>query len=171
MGNTTNDNPVMGKNSALIPDGIKNYKPTIYHKMHFFKIPFDVNKLELIDNNIWCPAKEDKQYMTQSAFDEALDEHDKKKKQLYFNNVSVNYESCDCNEGYGCSHLDWPYEIEVNDKINNITHLITIDGNDSLIFNYGKTDISINGLESFTYGDFIRFCKLCNINLESNYIL
>lgn len=29
-------------------------------------------------------------------------------------NVFVNYDSCDCGDGYGCSHGSWPIEVKVN---------------------------------------------------------
>lgn len=169
MGNTTDNNPVMGKNSALIPDAIKNYVPKIYQKMDFFKIPFDLNNLDLIDNNLWCPSEDDKKYMSQNLYDEELFNYNDKKAKLLFTNVSINYDSCDCGGGYPCSHPQYPYEIEIKDK--DITHVITIDSDDSLEFHYNDTNINISGLKNFTYGDFIRFCKLCDITLESNYVL
>lgn len=169
--NTKKEEIVLGTNSALIPEAYKNYVAKIYLAIDFFKIPFDLKTLSFIDGNIWLPSESDKEYMSQSAYDEALKEYEEKKSKLYFNNVHVNYESCDCGGGYACGHYDWPYEIEIKDKAKNVTHKIDIDGDDSLIFFYNKTEIMINGLKNFTYGDFIRFCKLCNITLESNYIM
>lgn len=165
------NNPVMGRKSALIPDSLQNYKPTIYERMDFFQVPFDINNLAVIDGNIWCPAESDKTHMSESAYNEALKTYHTNKQKLYFTNTKVNYDSCDCGSGYPCNHSDWPFEIEVQDKQKNITHTIQIEGDDCLIFAYNKTEIQVYGLKNFTYGDFIRFCKLCDITLESNYIL
>jgi hypothetical protein len=159
----------MVKNTALISDEIKNYVPEIFRKMDFFNIPFDLKNLDIINNNIWCPTEDDKKYMTQNSYDEALLEYKNRKAKLLFTNVTVNYESCDCGGGYPCNHSQYPCEIIVKNGEN--SNLIKIDGNDSLEFYYNNTNINITGLKNFTYGDFIRFCKLCDITLESNYVL
>lgn len=148
-----------------------DYKPKFYMKTNFSAIPFDLNNLDLIDGNIYFPVEDDKQIMSQLAFDEAIELGNKRKEKLLFTNTFVNYESCDCNGGYPpCDHPNYPSEIEVKDKEGNILHVIDISGN-TLEFGNEDTYTSITGLKNFTYADFIRFCQLCGIKLESNYIL
>jgi hypothetical protein len=169
--NESEHNPVLGRNSALIPEAFMNCNQKIYERMDFTKILVDLDNLDCIDGNIWYPTESDKEFMSQNAFDEAMAQYKERKSKILFNNVFVNYESCDCGGGYPCNHASFPTEIEVVDSKNMVNHIIGIDGDDSLVFEYNKTEIQINGLKNFTYGDFIRFCKLCDINLESNYIL
>ena len=143
----------------------------INDNMEFTKIPFDLKTIHLIDNNIWHPVESDKKYMSQIAFDEAMAKYKKENSELLFTNTTVNYDSCDCGDGYGCSHPAFPIEIKVKDTLKNLTYLIEIVDDDGLGFNHNGTSINISGLKNFTYSDFIRFCKLCDINLESKYVL
>jgi len=149
------------------------FKPTIYEKMDFFKIPFDTNDLTPMDmSRLWLPGEQEKEYMPKEDFDKQVANYHKAKSELLFTNVHVNYDSCDCGGGYPCSHGDWAFEIEVHDKVKNKTHIIDIDGDNTLIFKHEKGyTLVVDGMKNFTYADFIEICKHCGINLESKYIL
>jgi len=148
------------------------YKPKIYEQMDFFKIPFDTNDLSRMDmNQLWLPAESDKEIMSQSIYDEQVEKYYKAKSELLFTNVKVNYDSCDCGGGYPCSHKDWAFEIEVHDKVKNKVHIISIDDDQTLIFPHDRYELVVYFKNDFTYADFIEFCKMCGINLESKYIL
>lgn len=163
------ENIHLGNNTALVPDEIKNYKPTIYHRMDFSKIPFNMNDFSKINKNgCWFPSENDKEHMSQSAYDDSVKEYVKFQSELIFDNVKVDYDSPDSEYSTGGSY---PTEIIVEDGEKN--HSIIIDDDDTLIFYNadGNSEISIRGLSKFTYADFIKICNLCGIKLKSKYIL
>lgn len=131
--------------------------------MDYSKILFNLENLELINGDGgWHPSDTDKQYMTEEEFQKALDDYKKFKSELLFDNVVVKYDSNDSDYSIGQS---FPCEIVVTDDEKK--HIITIDGDDCLVFDYnGKSDLIINGLKNFTFADFIRICEFCNIKLK-----
>lgn len=139
--------------------------------MNLSTIKFDIDNLDPINSNIWHPSESDKKYMSQTIFDEEMEKYNEKKSKLIFTNCKVNYDSCDCGGGYPCNHSSYPYEIEVMDGDD--THIIGIEGKDTLEFFNDKTKscITISGIQNLTYADFYKFCQLCDIKLISNYVI
>jgi hypothetical protein len=150
----------------------------------FDMVSMDLNDLDAINSNIWFPSETDKEYMSQSAFDDELRKANTKKVNLIFSNIRINYDSCDCGEGWGCSHGRWPYQIIVSDGEKE-PHVIEIENQDSLAYSryvnlvtkeivpYYKKDsklviASILRKIFLTYGDFIRFCNMSGIPLKSD---
>lgn len=135
-------------------------------KVDLTQINFNIDDLDMINSDIWRPFESDKQFMSLNMYDQAIDDYNKKKSELYFLNVKVSYDSCDCTYG-ACNCGNWADEIIIKTKDEN--YCINID-DDSLIYHDQKRDIEfiINNLKNLTYSDFIRFCELCKITLKLN---
>ena len=128
----------------------------------FSVIPLDIEGSNL-ENTAWMPSDVDLSYMGKGSYKNAMDMYNLAESKVLFKNVSLNWDSCDCGDGYGCSHGSFVYQIDIFSNEKNI-HIEYTDG-DSLEFgnegNYCK--IPTDGATIF---DFIRMCEICKIELE-----
>jgi len=128
-----------------------------------YRVPFSV---ELLFNNEYPVDESAKSYMGES-YDDYVAAYNKKEAAVLFNNTYVDYDSCDCGDGYGCSHGSWPFRIRFlnNDKV--------CDGDfedeHSLILTGTKNCIRIEDYTKITMFDFVSICELVGINLEHKY--
>jgi hypothetical protein len=105
----------------------------------------------------------DKKYMGEKNYILAIEEANTKNAKVIFKNVSLQWDSCDCGDGYGCSHGSYVYDIYIinGDKRINVEYT---DGDSLEFYNEGKyCKIPTAGATIF---DFIRMCQICEIELE-----
>ena len=128
----------------------------------FSSIPLDIEGSN-IANTGWMPSECDIKYMGEESYKLAVEECILKNSKVMFKNVYLGWESCDCGDGYGCSHGSYVYDIKITTKDKN--HTIEYTDGDSLEFyNNGKyCTIPTLGTTIF---DFIRMCEICEIELE-----
>ena len=146
-------------------DDLKNNTPTIGNAglyAAFSSIPLDVEGSNL-ENTGWMPSEKDIRYMGEESYKLAIEECNLKNAKVLFKNVSLQWDSCDCGDGYGCSHGSYVYEINIFSKGKNITIEYT-DGDSLEFYNEGKyCKIPTSGATIF---DFVRMCEICEIELE-----
>lgn len=128
-----------------------------------YNVPFSD---ELLFNNEYPVDESARSYMKES-YDKYVDDYNKKEAAVLFNNTHVEYDSCDCGEGYGCSHGGWPFRIRFlnNDKVCEGD----FEDEHSLILTGTKNCIRIEDYTKITMLDFVTMCELCGINLEHKY--
>jgi hypothetical protein len=128
----------------------------------FSSIPLDIEGSNL-ENTGWIPSENDKKYMDGKNYLLAIEEANSKNAKVIFKNVSLQWDSCDCGDYYGCSHGNYVYDIDIineNKKIN----IEYTDGDSLEFYNNGKScKIPTAGATIF---DFIRMCQICEIELE-----
>lgn len=128
----------------------------------FSAIPLDIEGSNL-ENTGWMPSEEDIKHMGEKEYKLAVDEYNLRNEKVIFKNVFLQWDSCDCGDGYGCSHGSYVYEIDV---LNNGERIkIEYTDGDSLEF-YNKGKYCKIPTEGATIFDFIRMCEICEIELE-----
>ncbi len=146
-------------------DSLKNVTPTIGNAVlyaAFSVIPLDIEGSNL-ENTGWMPSESDIKYMGEESYKLAVEECNLKNAKVLFNNVSLQWDSCDCGDGYGCSHGSYVYEINIFSNGKNISIEYT-DGDSLEFYNEGRyCKIPTAGATIF---DFIRMCEICEIQLE-----
>lgn len=141
-------------------------KNTIYKV--FSEIALDIEGSNL-ENTGWMPSKEDVRYMGEESYKLAVEKCNLKNEKVIFKNVKLNWDSCDCGDGYGCSHGSYVYEINIVNK--DKTHTVEYTDGDSLEFINNTIYCRIPSV-GVTIHDFIRMCELCEIELEfSDYAI
>ncbi len=134
----------------------------------FFDMPIDIQ-----GGNIgqvgWEPKEDNFKYIGDDPFQEAMVEYLKANEKVCFKNVHLSWETCDCGDGYGCSHPDWVDEIDITDE--NGTHTVDVQDEDSLYFENKITGKTAVIPLTASVGDFHRACVMCGIELElTDYI-
>lgn len=128
----------------------------------FSAIPLDIEGSNL-ENTGWMPSESDIKLMDEESYKLAVEECNLKNAKVLFKNISLLWDSCDCVDGYGCSHGSYVYQIDVFSKGKNITIEYT-DGDSLEFYNEGKyCKIPTAGATIF---DFVRMCEICEIELE-----
>lgn len=128
----------------------------------FSSIPIDIEGSNL-QNTGWMPSENDKNDMGEESYLLAIEDANLKNEKVLFNNINLQWDSCDCGDGYGCSHGSYVYEIEIINGDKKITVEYT-DGDSLEFYNQGKyCKIPTEGTTIF---DFIRMCQICEIELE-----
>jgi len=123
-------------------------------------IPLDIESSN-VANTTYPPSEEHKQFLGEEEWQKAYDFAIEKNKNVLFNNLSTEYDSCDCE--YSCSCGDWIFAIHINQ--NNKIYTIEIEDENQLsIYLDGKT-CSIH-TENATVYDFYRMCELVGVQLE-----
>jgi len=146
-------------------DSLKNVSPTIGNAVlyaAFSVIPLDIEGSNL-ENTGWMPSEKEIRYMGEESYKLAIEECNLKNAKVLFKNVSLQWDSCDCGDGYGCSHGSYVYEINIFSKGKNITIEYT-DGDSLEFYNEGK--YCIIPTSGATIFDFVRMCEICEIELE-----
>lgn len=138
--------------------------------MPLFSIPINI-EVSNIGKVGWLPCKEDFKRIGDNHYNEALAEYTKANEKVCFKNVHLAWDSCDCGDGYGCSHGSWVYELRIIDK--NGTHEVDIEDNETLHFSNSVTKKWVTiPIEDSSIGDFYRACVIVGIELElSDYAI
>ncbi len=156
--------------------------------LDLYNIPFDIESLEC---KTWKPSIMDKEIYSEDYYNKELKKWEEESSKLLFKNVFLRWESCDCGEGYGCSHGNWVYEINILkpehiisefNLVNRIKEILKT--NDKNYDNYWTFSLEDEGYscdrdnsgveEHFncimpeTLNDFINDCNRLNIHLEWN---
>ena len=128
----------------------------------FSSIKLDIEGSNL-QNTCWIPSEKDKKYMDEESYNDVIEEWNNENAKVLFKNIELQWDSCDCGDGYGCSHGNYVYEIIIINVNKNITVEYT-DGDSLEFYNNGKyCRIPVEGASIF---DFIRIYQLCEIELE-----
>lgn len=128
----------------------------------FFNIPLDIEGSNL-ENTGWMPSNDDIKYMGEDSYKSAVDECNSMNEKVIFKNISLQWDSCDCGDGYGCSHGSYVYEINItNDKK---VYEVEYEDGEHIYFEGNGKMVKIPVAGSTIY-DFIRACELCEIELE-----
>ena len=127
----------------------------------FSSIPLDIEGSNL-ENTGWIPSETDKKYMDEKNYLLAIEEAKTKNEKVLFKNVSLQWDSCDCGDGYGCPHGSYVYSIEVKNE--DKTHELSLEPEYICFDNDGK--YGSLPIPSASIFDFIRMCQLCEIELE-----
>jgi hypothetical protein len=81
----------------------------------FSSIPLDIEGSN-IDCVGWTPTPEDERFMSQEGFIKAKKKGEEKNEKVMFKNAKTQWDSCDCGDGYGCSHGSYVYSIEIKNE-------------------------------------------------------
>lgn len=137
-----------------------NINKLLYSAFSSIKLDIEGSNLQ---NTAWFPSEKDKKYMDEERYKHAIEEWNNKNSNVLFKNIELQWDSCDCGEGYGCSHGGYVYEIIIINTDKKIKVEYT-DGDSLEFYNNGKCcRIPVEGSSIF---DFIRMCQLCEIELE-----
>lgn len=139
---------------------------------HLLYTAFSAIPLDIEGSNIscigWIPTEIEKKYMDDDSFIKAVKDAEKQNEKVMFKNISLDWDSCDCGDGYGCSHGSWVYEININNQ--DKSHTLEID--DSGIIAYNEKRQSMIPCNDVSIYDFYRMCEIVGIKLElSDYAL
>lgn len=149
----------MQNNNQIQDQSGNSYNHLLYTA--FSAIPLDVE-----GSNIscigWIPSDSDKKYMESKDFEEAVKQSEKENEKVLFKNIYLNWDNCDCGEGYGCSHGSWVYEINIACEGKN--HTLEIDDSGIIAYNNGRQ--SMIPEKEVTVYDFYRMCEIVGIKLE-----
>jgi hypothetical protein len=134
----------------------------------FQSVALDIEGSNL-ENTGWMPSDIEKQRMDEKVYTSYVEEANAKNAKVIFKNISLQWDSCDCGDGYGCSHGSYVYDINI--KNTDKTHSVEYTDGDSLeFFNNGQYCKIPSGCA--TIYDFIRMCQICEIELElSDYAI
>lgn len=121
---------------------------------------FDVSFLEY-GGGYFHTTESDKTTMPEDIYKEYSALTKAAQDKVLYSNARCNWDSCDCGDGYGCSHGSWVYEIKFNNHEKARIEFV----DDGLCFcGDSGEELSISH-QDFTIADFERFCELCGIKL------
>lgn len=157
----------------------KNVKDILY----LYNTEFN---FEILEFNEWLPSESDKDMIGEYEYDRMVRSYHEGMSKRYFKNVIIKWDSCDCGDGYGCSHGSWIYEVNIkkpdyikNNLINKIQNsdsklnkeywILELEQNRYTTVN---TKLKDNNTLKFmlpkTLNDFISDCCRVGIMLEWN---
>ncbi|PTX14415.1 hypothetical protein C8N40_11180 [Pontibacter mucosus] len=127
------------------------------------QIPFTAANFHLLENPhipywLWEDCAE---IYGQEELAKMKAEHAEAESKLLFSGIHISYESCDCGDGYGCSHGSWPYEMTIK---GNEGYEILFE-EDGIYFRKGNRWITYSDLNGLTMADFVRACEYVGITL------
>jgi len=129
----------------------------------FSNIMLDVQGSNL-ENTGWLPSESYKKDMGDEFFERAIKEYHEKNEKVLFTNVKLQWDSCDCGDGYGCSHGNFVWEIHIHCK--DKKYEVPFEDADQLLFEGNGKQVLLPTLTNTTVYDFIRACELCEIELD-----
>jgi len=115
-----------------------------------------------IDFTGWIPSEKDKKHMSTDVYELEKKKGEDQNSKVIFKNIKIQWDSCDCGNGYSCSHPNYVYSIEIKNE--NKTHELDIEPEYICFQNKGK--YGSLPIPNATIFDFIRMCQLCDIELE-----
>jgi hypothetical protein len=130
-------------------------------------LPF---KEEYLSNREWHPGNFEDAYMSRESYEEQIKIFNDAEKMVVFKNTYISYDSCDCGDGYGCSHGSWPYEIKVFDESRKkCVNEIQYEDGDQIFIEGDLRQVTLNKIYSnLTLGEFYDFCKMVGVQLLLN---
>lgn len=132
----------------------------------FSSIPLDLEGSNIAPVG-WIPHESDVEHSSKEIIEELTLEYTEKNKHVLFKNVNLKWDSCDCSDGFGCSHPDWVYEIEV--VSGSVRDIIDVD---EAIYAHKNNNYCSIPTKEVTVYDFFRICEIVGIKLEfSDYAL
>lgn len=127
-------------------------------ELNYYSIPFSE---DIFENPYWPPGNE--LWLFEEEREKALEAYKSGEQKVVFEGVRVSWESCDCGDGYGCSHANWPYEINFDyDKSAQVDFVD--DGIE--IVKEGVGVITFLDLKQVTVGQFMDALKTLNIEIK-----
>lgn len=127
-------------------------------KINYYLIPFTV---DIIENPIWPPGKDE--WLFEDEKDKQNKEYSEYEKKVIFDDMSIIWDSCDCGDGYGCSHESWPYKINVGyDKDLNIEFV----DNGLEIQKDGVGNVYFESIQNLSAGQFIDALRSLKIEIK-----
>lgn len=123
--------------------------------------PFD---WDLLQNPKWLPSETEKKWMG-DEYDKAVKEYEEAEAKVLYKNIYLQWESCDCGGGYGCSHGSWVYEAYMH----NCEGKPFIDVQDDGFHIQGSNLVFIEDYGKITIGDFEDACRIAGVELVRTY--
>lgn len=113
-----------------------------------------------LENQGWYPADIEKQWMSEEDYNEAVRKYNEAEKEILYSNLILHWDSCDCGDGYGCSHGSWVYEItnDLKQKIEFYDDGFAITGE--------RTTVSVENYSIITFQEFEQMCAIAGFKLE-----
>lgn len=150
---------------------IQNQKPPVFSNTvlyaAFSSIPLDIEGSNISQIG-FIPSASDLIHFGKEKAEMWATEFKEKNKHVLFKNINLKWDSCDCGDGFGCSHPDWVYQIEVKNKEKN--HTIELNGNGIEAYNNNRQCVIPE--KNVSVYDFFRMCEMLEIELElSDYAL
>lgn len=125
---------------------------------HYTKLEF---LPEYFSNENWHPSNMDMDWMGEDEMKKAIAEWQAEEDKVIFNGFRVNWESCDCGDGYGCSHGRYPYDMECPFENTDMSW-----EDDGFYIENKFGFIRFDRVKEITMGDFITACSLLRIPIE-----
>lgn len=125
------------------------------------ELPFDVKHLE---NNEYPIDTEMKKYMDAEKIKEYQAAYDLSESDVIWRGIHIVWDSCDCGQGYGCSHPDWPFEGRFGDDPEAKFDF----EDDSILLTKDGKHITIGPTDKMTMQDFKSACDIVGITLTQN---
>jgi len=125
--------------------------------MDLYNLPFDYGRLM---NREWKPEGKHEfheVWMPDNTKKRMIDVYNDAEAKVLFKNVRIDYESCDCGDGYGCSHASYPIGIGFSEDESFFLE------EDSY---YADNKVSFHSPLPKTIGEFVEDCSRCGFNLE-----
>jgi len=122
------------------------------------EMPFSVDHL---CNNAYKIEEVKPEWMEQSDYEHYLKDWNDRQSKVMFNNIMVNFESCDCGSEYGCSHADYPYDITFKDN----EKIEAVFEDDGIYLSNDFGFVKFEKLKDITMLHFVDACALIRINL------
>lgn len=133
--------------------------------LNLSEIPFHEKHLE---NQEWPLPKDYKTYMDEDAASSHRKEYQVAEDAVIWEGIHVSFDSCDCGDGYGCSHGSWPFEGKFHDDPDASFEW----DDDSLYFEKNGKHVRVGPTDKMTMQDFKMACDVLGIKLtprkESN---
>lgn len=118
----------------------------------------------LLWNNDFPVEENAVKWMGQESYDKYVKEYNEQEDKVWFSNTRVEYDSCDCGDGYGCSHGSWPFAIHFG---NNDEKCKGEFEDETSLFLVGPNNhFTIGDYTKITMNLFIDLCQMCGIILE-----
>lgn len=131
----------------------------IFRVLNSIPLSVEGSNLECIE---WNPPESEIQWMGEVEFNKCKEDYLLAKSKVLFENVSLQWDSCDCGGGYPCSHGSYVYEIQVTNK----EEVLVIDReDDDLVAEYNNINVRLPELYMTCY-DFYRLCEILGFELE-----
>jgi hypothetical protein len=131
--------------------------------MDYSSIKINNNFFDYLQNKQWKPSLKDFDLIANGGlhYNESMNVFKGAEKNVIFENTSVEYDSCDCGDGYGCSHGLFPVSIIFEGNPNVESEI----EEDQIYLHHNGFSIWLP-FEKANMQDFIDACKLLKINLN-----
>jgi hypothetical protein len=122
------------------------------------ELPFHVKHLE---SNNWPLDEDSKKFMDDDSIAKYQEACQLAEDDVVFKGIHITWDSCDCGQGYGCSHPDWPFEGRFNDD----PEVEFEFEDDSIRLSKNGKHITVGPTGKMTMQDFKTACEMIGIIL------